>query len=110
MTIKIMITIEQLNKALEETSCWDTDFILNPLILDYSDRLEEHRYLIDNLQLSFWIWELFESSDSSTTLIYTWDNNNNIIIFQQWLDDFESLEDYCGWLNRMEEQALHINK
>ena len=104
-----MVTVEQINKAIEEV--WiDTDFILKPDLFERWDLLDYNRNIISELWLSFWIWELFESSDSSTTLVYTWDNNNNIIVFQQWLYEFESLEDYCDWLNRMEEQALIYNK
>jgi hypothetical protein len=48
----------------------------------YSDILDEHRTIINKLKLSFWIGELFEFSDSSTILIYTW-VDNNIIVLQE---------------------------
>lgn len=111
-----MITIAQVKNAFEKVyDCYDTvdkssNFIHSHDELYYSDILEYNRNIISELWLSFWIWELFESSDSSTTLVYTWNNNNNIIVFQEWLKEFNTLEEYCDWLNRMEEQALHINK
>ena len=106
-----MITIEQLNKAIEEVSGWDTNFILNQDILDYTDLLQEHRNIINELWLSFWIAELFLSEYNSETIIYTRSNNDKTIhIIDEWLHECNSLEDYCDWLNRMEEQALIYNK
>lgn len=105
-----MITIEKLHKAIEEI--WtDTNFILNKDILDYTDLLEEHRTIISELWLSFWIAELMVAEWESETIVYTSSNNDKTInILNQWLPDCESLEEYVDWLNRMEEQALIINK
>ena len=105
-----MITIEQLNNVIEKEFDWDDSFIKNHSYMYYSDILESHRHIINKLKLSFWIAELFESYDSSTTLIYTWVYNNNIIVLQEWLPEFNSLEEYLKWLNEMEEQALVYNK
>lgn len=107
-----MITIEQLNKALEEVSWWDTDFILHPDSLEYSDLLECHRYMINELWLSFWIAEFFIAENESETLMYIKSNwNTTIEILWEWIPDFQSLEEYLDFLNEMEEEAnLIYNK
>lgn len=107
-----MITIEQLNKVLEEVSWWDTNFILNPDILDYADLLQEHRNIINKLSLSFWIAELFVAEDESKTLVYIRSNNDKTIhVLQEWLPECKTLKWYVTWLNIMEDKAnLIYNK
>lgn len=104
-----MINLETLNEALEK--CWlDTEFILDWNHEWYSDILESHRCILNYFELSFNISELIESEDESSTIVYRWDKNNNIIVFQEWISEFKSLQEYIDWLNRMQEEALHINK
>lgn len=64
-----MITIEQLNEAME-TICFDNELILIPDEYRYSDLLDSHRYILKYFDLSFNIGELKESNDDSTTIIY----------------------------------------
>ena len=104
-----MITIEKLNEALY--SMWiDSDLIYNPEDYRYSDVLEDHRCILWFFNLSFNIAELEESHSSTITLVYTWSNENNIVVFWIWLPEFKTLQDYLDWLNSNEEQALLVNK
>lgn len=104
-----MITIEQLNEALD--SMWmDNEFILNPDQYWYSDVMEYNRSILWYFNLSFNIAELKESDDDTTTIIYTWSNENNIVVFWIWLPKFTYIEEYLDWLNRNEEQSLLVNK
>ena len=104
-----MITRKQLIDALD--SMWmDNDCILNKDIYWYGDLLESHRSILWYFNLSFNIAELKESDDDTTTIIYTWSNEFNIVVFWIWLPKFISIEEYLDWLNRNEEQALLVNK
>lgn len=103
-----MITIEKLKKVLDE---YDTDFILDTASYDRWDILEYHRNIIDELWLSFWIWELHNSEYETETIIYVRTNNDKVIhVLDEWLKEFNTLEEYCEWLSKMEKQALNINK
>lgn len=110
-----MITIEQVIKIIEEESMW-LEFLIDPNYLDYTDLLDFHRTILDNLWLSFWIWELIESNDSSITLIYTWNWENNMKILSEWLPNFKdeteslTLDNYVKWLNEIEDKSLQYNK
>ncbi len=105
-----MITIEELTEALDSMWIDDWEYIFNPDQYWYSDVMEYHRSILWYFNLSFNIAELKESDDDSTTIIYTWSSENNIVVFWIWLPKFTSMEEYVDWLNRNEEQALHINK
>ena len=112
-----MITIEQVKNAFEKVyDCYDTvdkssNFIHSHDELYYSDILEYHRNIIYELWLSFWIWELHNSESETETIIYIKTNNDKVIhVLDEWLEEFNTLEEYCEWLSKMEKQALNINK
>lgn len=104
-----MITLEQVKEALEKVNYGDTDFIINHLYFDWSSIIEYHRDMINELWLSFWIWELFISWDQTETIVYIkYNNDKDIRILDTWLDEFKSLEDYTIWLNEMEYKVWEI--
>lgn len=110
-----MITIEQVKKAFEEVYDnydevdYDENFIHSHNDYYYSDLLEYHRHMINELWLSFWIWENFINEDESETLVYIKTNNDKLIhVLDEWIKKFKTLEDYVNWLNDIENKAQSI--
>ena len=113
-----MITIEQVKEAFwkvyddYDNLSNDNNFIHSHSDYCYSDLLDYHRDMINELWLSFWISENFISYDEYETLIYIKTDNDKLIhVLDEWINEFKTLEDYVSWLNNIEEKCnLILNK
>lgn len=113
-----MITIEQVKKVFEKV--YDnyneidnsSNFIHSHSDFYYSDILDYHRNMIQELWLSFWLWELSVTEDKSETIVYIKTDNDKLIhVLDDSLQEFKTLKWYVKWLNETENKAnLILNK
>jgi hypothetical protein len=105
------ITEEKLKEAIRDASnCdkWDELDELKDNAYDYWDKLDFFRNIITYLELSFWIWEVMTSSDSSETICYycMWDDR---IFVWDMETEFDSFEECIEFLTDCESQVNYFS-
>ena len=101
------LTLENLTELLEDFDMQDQTSADLLEVNQYSDTLTYYRDIVDYFDLSFWIWEMFFSDDDSETYIYyRYRHSNTIHILEEWLPEWNTVEELFKWLQSMEAKTI----